>query len=140
MLVNDATGTRIVANILASNADNGIDLSGTGTTNTLIQANAIGGGIGGQALGNSQFGLVIINGAGEPTQVGNINVNNTLGPIRDTNVAPVSATSLNISASSVTETVKAKGLVKVQAKAPSFRSRSLQSLQTRGKTKSKSRT
>jgi len=82
LVLNGAPGTHVLDNILAANGLDGITVTGAGTSGTLIQGNRIGQGDGGQALGNATFGLLVINGAPLPTQSGNLNVNNKLGPIR----------------------------------------------------------
>ena len=87
LLINGAPGTRIIGNLVAANGLDGITVSGSGASNTLIQGNTIGRGIGGQPLGNGTFGVLVINGAPMPTLAGNVNVNNGDGPIRDTGLA-----------------------------------------------------
>jgi titin len=111
LVVDGAAGTRVVGNIIAANGSSGVLLTGSGATGTLLQSNAIGQGIGGQALGNGAFGILIINSAPEPTSAGNVNMNNTLGPIRDTNVSSTTST-----AASGTTTSAKKKTVKVHSK------------------------
>ena len=118
LVVNDAPGTRIVGNIIAANLVNGILLTGAGASGTLIQGNAIGRGIGGQALGNGGFGVLIINGVPEPTLVANVNVNNTLGPIRDTNATPAGTTATAKSSKKVKVVHKKSAKVKPMASRP----------------------
>jgi hypothetical protein len=132
LVVNNAPGTRVVGNIVAANGANGILLTGTGATGTLLQSNAIGQGIGGQALGNGGFGLLIINGAPEPTQVANVNVNNTLGPIRDTNMTPATSTALGTTTSTKS---KVKVVTKQSVKVKPMASRPLETFQTKSKSK-----
>ncbi len=116
LVVNGAPGTRIVANIIAANIFDGILVSGPGATSTLIQANAIGQGFGGQALGNGAYGILIINQAPMPIQVANVNVNNTLGPIRDTSVTPAVTTTTGTTAATKSKKVKVKARTHVKAK------------------------
>ena len=118
LVVNDAPGTRIVGNIIAANLVNGILLTGAGASGTLIQGNAIGRGIGGQALGNGGFGVLIINGAPLPTLVANVNANNALGPIRDTNATPAGTTATAKSSKKVKVVHKKSAKVKPMASRP----------------------
>jgi hypothetical protein len=127
--------------VIDSNAQAGITVNEPGATNTLIQTNLIGQGVNGEALGNGSFGILILNGAPMPTIVGNTNVNNALGPIRNTTVAPSSSTvatsttkhSTKVTTSKtknvVVQKAKAKTTVKIQAKASSFQSRPMPKLQ-----------
>jgi streptogramin lyase len=102
LVVNGASGTQIVSNVIAANAGNGITITDTGTSGTLIQSNLIGQGVSGQQLGNGAYGILIVNGAAMPTGTGNTDLYNALGPIRDTGVAPPSSlTSSSVSASKV---------------------------------------
>jgi streptogramin lyase len=125
ILINGAPGTKILDDFIDSNLENGIFVSGAISTGTLIQTSVIGRGSGGQRLGNAEFGLLIGNGAPAPTQVGNLNVNNTLGPIRNSSQTPVT-----------TRATKASK-VKVKVKSDSFADRALTSLQSTGQLKSK---
>ena len=90
LLINAASGTRVIGNVFAANRLDGVTISGPGSTSTLLRGNVIGRGIGGQPLGNGAFGILLINGAPRPIQVGNVNVHNTLGPFRDTSLAAAS--------------------------------------------------
>ena len=123
LLINGSPGTRIVANVVAANAMSGIVVSGPGTPNTLIQANTIGQGVGGRAMGNGAFGILIINDAPPPTLVNNVDLHNTLGPIRDTTLAPTSAPTAGTKAHVVKVKAKPKGHLKLQPKATSFGTR-----------------
>ena len=142
LVINGAPGTRIVGNVLSANARNGITVSDTASTRTRIQGNAIGQGIGGKPLGNGNFGIVIINAAPEPSDIGNIIVHNSLGPIRDTNLAtagsnPPSTGPATYAHPSTTNPKARKVARKVQPKARPFRARSLSALQGRGQAKLK---
>ena len=77
-------GPQILSNVIASNAMNGVTVTGSGTSGTVIQSNLIGQGVGGQNLGNGAYGVLIVNGAPMPAGTGNTVLNNALGPIRDT--------------------------------------------------------
>jgi streptogramin lyase len=115
LLINGAPRTHVIGNLLAANALDGITASGPGTTDTLIQSNFIGEGVGGQPLGNGGFGLLLINDAPSPTLVNNVNVNNTDGPVRNTSLAPASTPVASATATVSTTSKKVK-VVNGQAK------------------------
>jgi streptogramin lyase len=131
LLVNEAPGTRIVANLIDDNALSGIMLSGAGASSTLIQANLIGVGMGGQPLGNRGFGLLIANGAPTPIQLGNVNLNNTLGPIRDLNNTSTSSIATAATKSAKSAKTKASA-THIRSKKASFGSRPMAKLHARG--------
>jgi titin len=130
VLVNGSPGTAILDDFVDANQENGVFVSGHASTGTKIRGVVIGQGSQGQPLGNQLFGILIGEGAQIPTEVGVTNVNNLLGPIRNTNLAP--ATSL-----SSTKTSASKVTVKV--KADSFGDRSLSRLQWKGQLRSTKR-
>jgi hypothetical protein len=136
LLVNGAPGTRIVGNVISANTFDGITVSGPGSTDTLIMGNAIGQGSNGQPLGNGAFGLLLINGAPEPTLVANANTDNILGPIRDTSLAPAAAT---VAPASTPKTKVKAASKKVQPKQASFGSRALMTHQLKVKAKAKTK-
>jgi streptogramin lyase len=113
LLINGAPDTQVMGNILSANGLDGITVSGPESTSTLIQSNFIGVGVGGQPLGNATFGLLVTNGAPPPTQVNNVNLNNTLGPIRNTSVAPANPPA---SSATVNATAKSKKVAVVHGK------------------------
>jgi len=129
IVVDGAPATAIVANLVAGNARGGIAVSGPGASGTLILGDVIGRGAGGQPLGNGAFGVVILNRAPRTTLVGNINVNNALGPVRVTNPAPVNRWTI----STMPAQSPAKGKHRVKPQSPSFRSRPMPALQKLGK-------
>ena len=88
VLLNGTPGNAVVGNVIAANALDGITVAGAGAVANTVSNNRIGVGVGGRPLGNGHFGILIINQA-RGTVIGpNVNANNGLGPIRDTNVNP----------------------------------------------------
>ena len=113
-MVNDAPSGQYLSNIVAANAVNGFAVSGTSATANVLENNSIGVGTGGQVLGNGAFGILLTNGESGTVDSPNVNINNDLGPIRDTDIAPASS-----------PTPRAI----VTARAASFGSRSMPALQ-----------
>jgi hypothetical protein len=99
--------------VISANAADGITVTGAGASGNRLSNNEIGVGVGGQPLGNVNFGILIINGAPGTVIVGNINLNNGLGPVRDTNAAPATNSTAAVSTSSKKSTHKKK-VVKVE--------------------------
>ncbi|WP_435009988.1 Calx-beta domain-containing protein [Tundrisphaera lichenicola] len=137
VVFDQAPNNRIIGNFISANARNGVFLSGS--TGNLLQSNAIGLGVAGQPLGNGGFGVVIANGSTGTILIANTNVNNKLGPLRNTDQVPITVSpSVNSQKAKPSQTKSSrKNVVKIQAKSHSFANRSIAKLQTSGRSKSK---